>query len=119
MLDLSLDVQRVDSIKEALAQFVRVDVLKGANKYKCEKSASILVSKFDSNPDAFRRCKKLVTAEKNFTIHEAPMVLTIHLKRFTAAGRKIGDQIKYPEIFNLSPYMSDVRILHFSHRYDC
>lgn len=37
MLDLSLDVQRVSSIKEALAEFVKVDTLKGANKYKCEK----------------------------------------------------------------------------------
>lgn len=56
-----------------------------------------------------RRCKKLVNAEKSFTIHEAPMVLTIHLKRFTPSGRKIGDSIKYPELLQLGPYMSDVR----------
>jgi ubiquitin carboxyl-terminal hydrolase 36/42 len=37
MLDLSLDVQRVDSIKEALATFVKIDQLRGSNKYKCEK----------------------------------------------------------------------------------
>lgn len=37
------------------------------------------------------------------------MVLTIHLKRFTAGGKKIGDTIKYPEQLNLSPYMSNVR----------
>lgn len=107
MLDLSLDVQRVDSIKDALAQFVRVDVLKGANKYKCEKCVPFLYE-LATTLTRLRRCKKLVTAEKNFTIHEAPMVLTIHLKRFTASGKKIGDQIKYPELFNLAPYMSDV-----------
>ena len=117
MLDLSLDIARVDSLREALAQFVRVDVLKGANKYKCEKFV-LPFSKSRIDSDFFLcRCKKLVTAEKSFTIHEAPMVLTIHLKRFTASGKKIGDQIKYPEIFNLSPYMSDVRpriLLHYS-----
>lgn len=37
MLDLSLDIQRVDSVKEALADYVKIDHLKGANKYKCEK----------------------------------------------------------------------------------
>lgn len=37
ILDLSLDVQRCDSIKDALATFVKVDQLKGNNKYKCEK----------------------------------------------------------------------------------
>lgn len=54
------------------------------------------------------RCKKLVVAEKSFSINEAPMVLTVHLKRFTAAGRKISEPIGYPEVLDLKPYMSDV-----------
>ena len=54
------------------------------------------------------RCKKLVNAEKSFTIDEAPLCLTIHLKRFTPSGRKIGDTIHYPETLKLGPYMSDV-----------
>lgn len=37
MLDLSLDINRADSIKDALATFVKIDDLKGNNKYKCEK----------------------------------------------------------------------------------
>lgn len=37
ILDLSLDVQRVSSIKGALENFAKKDTLKGANKYKCEK----------------------------------------------------------------------------------
>jgi len=53
------------------------------------------------------RCKKPVLAEKQFTIHEAPTVLTIHLKRFTPMGRKIGHQIRYDEGLSLQPYMSD------------
>ena len=53
------------------------------------------------------RCKKPVLAEKQFTIHEAPTVLTIHLKRFSPMGRKIGHPIRYDERLSLQPYMSD------------
>lgn len=53
------------------------------------------------------RCKKPVLAEKQFTIHEAPTVLTIHLKRFSPMGRKIGHQLRYAERLSLQPYMSD------------
>lgn len=35
------------------------------------------------------------------------MVLTIHLKRFSPMGRKIGHQIRYDERLSLQPYMSD------------
>lgn len=52
-------------------------------------------------------------AEKSFTIEEAPMVLSIHLKRFTAAGRKISDVISYQETLDLGPYMSNVGIKRF------
>lgn len=37
ILDLSLDIHRVSSIKEALRNFVTPDYLKGEDKYKCEK----------------------------------------------------------------------------------
>jgi ubiquitin carboxyl-terminal hydrolase 36/42 len=37
ILDLSVDVTNTEGLKEALKQFTHVDVLKGANKYKCEK----------------------------------------------------------------------------------
>lgn len=50
---------------------------------------------------------KPVLAEKQFTIHEAPTVLTIHLKRFSPMGRKIGHQLRYEERLSLRPYMSD------------
>lgn len=52
------------------------------------------------------RCKKHVNAEKRFTIHEAPSVLTVHLKRFSPLGRKIGHHVIYDEHLNLQPYMS-------------
>jgi ubiquitin carboxyl-terminal hydrolase 36/42 len=38
VLDLSLDVQKgLTNIKDSLESFVKVDQLRGANKYKCEK----------------------------------------------------------------------------------
>ena len=53
------------------------------------------------------RCKKSVNAEKQFTLHDAPLVLTVHLKRFSPLGRKIGHHIKYDEKVSLQPFMSE------------
>ncbi|KAH9927232.1 cysteine proteinase [Fomitopsis serialis] len=89
VLDLSIDIYGVQNLRDALRKFVAVDHLKGADKYKCEK------------------CKKPVTADKQFTVHEAPLALTIHLKRFSPMGRKIGHCIKYEERLSLQPVMSE------------
>ncbi|BGP22426.1 proteophosphoglycan ppg4 [Rhodotorula toruloides] len=93
ILDLSLDLgNRANTLKDALDNFVRVDKLSGQNKYKCEK------------------CKKLVNAEKYFAIEDAPLVLTVHLKRFSPTGRKITGQLRYPETLHLAPYMSNPNV---------
>ncbi|KAI0321385.1 hypothetical protein OF83DRAFT_1051253, partial [Amylostereum chailletii] len=89
ILDLSLDIMGSHHLKEALQRFTKVDHLNGTNKYKCEK------------------CKRLVAAQKQFTIHEAPLILTIHLKRFSPLGRKIGHPIRYDERVSLTNIMSD------------
>ncbi|KIJ69956.1 hypothetical protein HYDPIDRAFT_121181 [Hydnomerulius pinastri MD-312] len=89
MLDISLDIYGSTSLREALKKFVAVDLLRGSDKYKCEK------------------CKKAVVAEKRFTIHDAPAVLTVHLKRFSPLGRKIGHFIHYDERLSLQPVMSE------------
>ncbi|PBK69766.1 cysteine proteinase [Armillaria solidipes] len=88
-LDVSLDIHRTSSVKDALHKFVAPDYLKGGDKYKCE------------------RCKKYVNAEKRFSIHKAPLVCTIHLKRFSPMGNKIGHQVNYDERLSLAPYMSE------------
>lgn len=127
ILDVSLDLAggRANSLKDALENLVRKDKLTGQNKYKCEKCVPlslflVLLSpprsrspRADSPPG--HRCKKLVNAEKNFTIDEAPLVLTIHLKRFTPTGRKLAYPLKYPEQLKLGPYMSSVRRPCLSH----
>jgi ubiquitin carboxyl-terminal hydrolase 36/42 len=57
--------------------------------------------------DLFCRCKKPVVAHKQFTIHKAPLVLTVHLKRFSPTGRKMPHHIKYDERISLQPVMSE------------
>ena len=37
ILDLSLDIYNMQSVKDALKKFTAKDYLKGADKYKCEK----------------------------------------------------------------------------------
>lgn len=59
-------------------------------------------------PTRARRCNKRVVATKSLTIHAAPMVLTVHFKRFTVTGLKIKDTVRYPERLQLGPHMSDV-----------
>jgi ubiquitin carboxyl-terminal hydrolase 36/42 len=53
------------------------------------------------------RCKKPVTAEKQFTLHNAPAALTIHLKRFSPLGRKIGHHLHYEDRISLRTLMSE------------
>ncbi|THG96222.1 hypothetical protein EW026_g5577 [Hermanssonia centrifuga] len=89
ILDLSIDIYGTQTLKDALRKFIAVDHLKGADKYKCEK------------------CKKYVTADKQFTVHEAPMVLTVHFKRFSPMGRKIGHPIRYEDHLSLQSVMSE------------
>ncbi|GJE84348.1 cysteine proteinase [Phanerochaete sordida] len=89
ILDLSIDIFGVNNLRDALRKFVAVDQLRGQNKYKCEK------------------CKKHVAADKQFTVHDAPMVLTVHLKRFSPMGRKIPHIVKYDERVSLQPVMSE------------
>ncbi|KAG6878569.1 hypothetical protein C0993_003024 [Termitomyces sp. T159_Od127] len=91
VLDISVDINNQQGLKDALKKFVAIDHLKGADKYKCDK------------------CKKHVNADKRFTIDEAPLVLTIHLKRFSPLGRKIPHHVHYDEDLSLQPYMSEDR----------
>ncbi|MCO5589682.1 hypothetical protein L7F22_043650 [Adiantum nelumboides] len=86
ILDLSLDIRKSNNsnIAGALEHFTSTDYLRGTEKYRCEK------------------CKMSVNATKRFTIHQAPPVLTIHLKRFTLTGQKITRQIGFGEDLTLN-----------------
>ncbi len=93
-LDLSLDIKNVTSILKALERFVCPDHLEGKNAYKCTS------------------CKSMVQAQKRFSIHRAPNVLTLQLKRFQFGGSifggsgKMTKHVQFPTRLDLRPYMS-------------
>ncbi|CAK9206989.1 unnamed protein product [Sphagnum troendelagicum] len=90
MMDLLVDIQgNVKSLEDALAQFTDTELLDGANKYKCD------------------RCNSYVKAQKRLTVHEAPNILTVALKR-SQGGKfgKLNKLVAFPEALNLVPYMS-------------
>ncbi|XP_021755587.1 ubiquitin carboxyl-terminal hydrolase 18-like [Chenopodium quinoa] len=93
MMDLTVEIQGdATSLQECLDQFTAKEWLHGENLYKCD------------------GCNDYVRAWKRLTIHQAPNVLTIALKRFQS-GRfgKINKKIIFPESLDLSPYMSEGR----------
>ncbi|XP_025088103.1 LOW QUALITY PROTEIN: ubiquitin carboxyl-terminal hydrolase 36-like [Pomacea canaliculata] len=89
-MDLSLDIKGVYTVEDALAKFVKAETLDSDNAYKCEK------------------CQQKVPAQKRFSIHKAPNVLTLQLNRFdyNRIAGKINRHIQFPEKLNIRPYMS-------------
>ncbi|TIC73760.1 cysteine proteinase [Wallemia mellicola] len=87
-LDLSVNVKGCSNIQESFKSFTALDRLEGANKYKCE------------------NCKKPVAATKQFTVHEAPQCLTVHLKRFSPLGQKLNGSLSFDENLDIQKYMS-------------
>lgn len=89
-LDLSVDLSNADTVEKTLDNYIKVDRIEG---YRCDS------------------CKQIVKAGKQMTINEAPMMLTVHLKRFAfdlqrGYMRKIGTAVKYNETLDIAPYMS-------------
>uniref|UniRef100_A0A7N0V138 USP domain-containing protein n=1 Tax=Kalanchoe fedtschenkoi TaxID=63787 RepID=A0A7N0V138_KALFE len=65
IMDLTLEIYGwVESLEDALTQFTTPEDLDGENMYRCG------------------RCAAYVRARKQLSIHEAPNILTIVLKRF-------------------------------------
>ncbi|KAI5083066.1 hypothetical protein GOP47_0002809 [Adiantum capillus-veneris] len=90
-LDLSLEVARADSLHKALAHFTAIEVLDGDNKYHCSK------------------CNTKVRALKQFTIDQAPPILTVQLKRFGSSGSyggKIDKKVHFERELDLKPFVT-------------
>lgn len=88
IMDINLDILQSSSLKEAMQKFFRPEILDGNNKYKCE------------------NCKKLVAARKQMSIHEAPNILVIQLKRFESIfAQKIDKAVAFEEVLILSSFM--------------
>ncbi|CAM6010941.1 unnamed protein product [Sphagnum balticum] len=88
IMDLSLDIVRLNTVKEALCRFFQPEVLDGDNKYRCD------------------QCKKLSPARKQMAMYRAPNVLVIQLKRFeNIFGGKIDRHIVFEERLCLAGHM--------------
>ncbi|KAI3934580.1 hypothetical protein MKX01_034034 [Papaver californicum] len=90
-LDLSLEINRADSLRKALQHFTATEQLDGGEKhYQCQ------------------RCKQKVRALKQLTVDKAPCVLSIHLKRFGSyvQGQKINKDVEFGSTLDLKPYYS-------------
>ncbi|KAJ0965900.1 hypothetical protein J5N97_027038 [Dioscorea zingiberensis] len=91
-LDLSLEITKADSLHKAFSRFTAVEELDDGKKhYQCQ------------------HCKQKVRALKQLTIHKAPYVLTIHLKRFGSniPGQKIDKRVEFGPSLDLKPFLSD------------
>ena len=90
-LDLSLEIVKADTLPTALCNFTAAEMLDGGEKhYQCQ------------------RCKQKVKAKKRLTVHKAPYVLTIHLKRFQALDptRKFDKRVLYDRSLDMKPFVS-------------
>ncbi|XP_003371133.1 ubiquitin carboxyl- hydrolase 36, partial [Trichinella spiralis] len=87
-LDLSLEIKQWNTVEHAMAHYTKMETLSNDDAYNCP------------------RCKRRVSARKILTIHSAPNVLTIHLKRFDHFG-KIDRHIGYSDRMNLRPFMTE------------
>ncbi|XP_010001840.1 PREDICTED: ubiquitin carboxyl-terminal hydrolase 17-like protein 6 [Chaetura pelagica] len=88
-LDVLLDIKAAASITEALENFVKPEQLDARSGFRC------------------RLCGQIAAATKTSTIHWAPEVLTLCLKRFEdSTGVKITKVVHYPSYLDLEPYMS-------------
>ncbi|KAL2907283.1 Ubiquitin carboxyl-terminal hydrolase 17, partial [Bienertia sinuspersici] len=92
MMDLTVEIDGdVRTLEQALRRFTASEMLDGDNKYYCN------------------RCKSYKKAKKKLTIFRAPNILTVVLKRFQAGSfTKLKKPVRFPEILNMAPYMSDL-----------
>ncbi|PIA39963.1 hypothetical protein AQUCO_02600424v1 [Aquilegia coerulea] len=89
-IDLSLEIEDVDSLPTALESFTKVEKLE--EKSPCE------------------NCKEEVLVEKQLTVEKTPTVAALHLKRFKNYGSyvdKIDKHVDFPLELDLLPYRSN------------
>ncbi|KAK9087581.1 hypothetical protein Syun_029975 [Stephania yunnanensis] len=97
-LDLSLEIMKADSVYKALSHFTAMEQLDGGQRqYQCQ------------------RCKHKVRALKQLTVHKAPYVLSIHLKRFGShTGQKIGKSVQFSPTLDMKPFVSGSYVIQVS-----
>ncbi|XP_036084221.1 ubiquitin carboxyl-terminal hydrolase 17-like protein 6 [Rousettus aegyptiacus] len=88
-LDITLDIQAVQSVTQALELLVKPEKLDGDNSYHCSV------------------CLEKVPASKTLTLHTPSEVLILVLKRFSDfTGSKLAKEVQYPEHLDMRQYLS-------------
>ncbi|CAL5328131.1 unnamed protein product [Camellia sinensis] len=90
-LDLSLEINKAESLHKALMHFTAKEYLDGGERqHQCQ------------------RCKQKVKALKQLSIHKAPYVLAIHLKLFDTyqPGQKIDKKVLFGPTLDLKPFVT-------------
>uniref|UniRef100_A0A8C1LPE6 USP domain-containing protein n=1 Tax=Cyprinus carpio TaxID=7962 RepID=A0A8C1LPE6_CYPCA len=88
---LNVDIRNHQNLLDSLEQYVKGDLLEGANAYHCEK------------------CNKKVDTVKRLLIRKLPPVLAIQLKRFDydwerKCAIKFNDYFEFPRELDMEPY---------------
>ena len=88
---LNIDIRNHSNLLDSLEQYVKGDLLEGANAYHCEK------------------CNRKVDTVKRLCIKKLPPVLAIQLKRFDydwerETAIKFNDYFEFPRVLDMEPY---------------
>ncbi|MED6137801.1 hypothetical protein PIB30_068421 [Stylosanthes scabra] len=87
LIDLSLEIDNVDTLPSALESFTNVENIDA--KFKCDS------------------CKEEVSMEKQIMLDQTPSIAAFHLKRFKTDGtyvEKIDKHVNFPLELDLQPY---------------
>eukprot|EP00041_Stephanoeca_diplocostata_P038576 m.1528538 g.1528538 ORF g.1528538 m.1528538 type:complete len:1185 (-) comp25238_c1_seq6:1718-5272(-) len=90
-MSIQVEIHNMSDLHEGLQQYIKGDVLKGDNAYKCEK------------------CDIRVEALKRVCIKTLPRHLVVHLKRFgydwdRGEPIKYNDCFRFPRVLDMEPY---------------
>lgn len=81
--DLALDIHTAVTLEQAIDAYFGEERLQD---YRCAS------------------CKNIVSATKEISLERAPNSLFVHLKRYTADGKKIHKRVNIPEVLHLSKH---------------
>lgn len=88
---ISVDIRNQSTLQDSLEQYVKGELLEGADAYHCDK------------------CDKKVVTVKRLCVKKLPPILTIQLKRFEydferVCAIKFNDYFEFPRLLDMEPY---------------
>lgn len=117
----SVDIRNHSSLTESLEQYVKGELLEGADAYhcdKCDKKVNIFcqLCLFISKLISFHRIMQVVTV-KRLCVQKLPPVLAIQLKRFEydyerVCAIKFNDYFEFPRMLDMEPYTGKSKCCH-------